>query len=76
MIILHDFADETKNPDNERLHSALSDFGLCPNDWTLVQKSNVLYVIQNTIEPSFHFIGYVNVERSHKKWNFIQLGGI
>lgn len=62
------------NINQEELVLNLTQFGLCPFDWTIEVKNNNLAVIKNTQEEDFQFIGKLDATNSH--WEYIQLHSI
>lgn len=57
------------------LNKSLSEFGLCPTDWTIIEEDVHIYKIENNEEPDFYFRGSVKFENGRKIWGSIQLVG-
>lgn len=58
------------------LNSSLSDYGLCPTEWQIIEEEDWLYKIQNKEEPHFFFRGKIKYVNGHKKWRSIRLAGL
>lgn len=63
--------DSTPNHGHQNLLQSLSQFGLCPFDWTIDFKNNTHAVIKNNDEADFQFIGKVN--STNKDWEYLKL---
>lgn len=74
--ILHFFNKNRKLIETSSLNKDLSDFGLKPNDWYLIQEDGLIYRIENKNEPTFFFKGRVHFRKGKKKWRSIYLAGI
>ena len=55
------------------LNSQLSQFGLQPKEWSLINEQNNQIIIQNKFDDSFCFIGSVQNLDGKQKWENIQL---
>lgn len=60
----------------ESLNESLSDFGLCPAEWTITEEDTFLFKIENIEEPQFYFKGNIKVEDGRRKWGSISLAGL
>lgn len=58
------------------LIESLSDFGLCPTEWTITKQESQIYRIENRKEPQFFFKGNIRYEAGRIKWNIISLAGL
>lgn len=64
------------NSEHTYLLKSLSEFGLKPADWMLVQNDEKMYLIRNIIEPGFYFIGLVKANDGQRQWRSIHLAGL
>ena len=69
MNLLQTNVSENKND----LNSQLSQFGLQPTEWSLLNEQNDQIIIQNKFDDSFYFIGSVQNLDGKQKWKNIQL---
>ena len=60
-----------ENSKQQNLVQNLSQFGLCPFDWTLVFETKDSAIIKNSTEPEFQFIGRLNKNKTD--WEYIKL---
>ncbi len=70
--------NETKTTCYSQLKSSLSQFGLCPNDWTIEPKNNDYILIKNKTEENFYFIGKTQFTKKNEQlaWQFITLASL
>lgn len=57
------------------LQLGLREFGLIPNEWRIIKKSDSRFVIQSATEENLYFVGEVKSDNI-KKWHYIQLAGL
>lgn len=57
------------------LQLGLTEFGLRPTEWQIVQKNSQKFMIQNTDENNFYFIGEVQPTNKNK-WKSIRLASL
>lgn len=62
--------------DLDTLSNSLSEFGLCPTEWHIIEEDHYIYKIENKKEPHFYFQGKIKFENGHKKWRSIHLAGL
>ena len=60
----------------EALKNSLSDYGLCPTEWLIIEEEVCNYKIENKEEPLFFFRGKIKLENGLKKWGAIRLAGL
>lgn len=58
------------------LNTQLADFGLHPQDWVLMPKSNKTIKIQHKEEKTFFFLGEVEKQKGKPYWKTIHLAGL
>lgn len=60
------------------LQKKLSQYGLCPDDWSMEPKSNDYVLIKNKTEKNFYFIGKTTPSETKNElsWKFITLASL
>ena len=76
MNILQYLETSKKNQELSLLSNDLSNYGLCPIEWFLIQEDSVSYKIANKQEPGFYFRGRIQFKNGRKKWSSIHLAGL
>lgn len=66
--------EAVRSPDH--LTTTLSEYGLCPEEWVVINKGRKIYTIQNIQQPEFFFKGIIKFENGRRKWHSICLAGL
>jgi len=62
----------------KKLHTDLSQFGLCPNDWNLEPVENDQLLIRHKTSADFFFVGQTKKRKKSQisEWQFITLASL
>lgn len=63
---------------SQQLQKKLSEYGLCPDDWSMESKNNDYILIKNKSEQNFYFIGKTVVSKVTNElcWKYITLASL